>query len=185
MRNEGIKYTQEESFIEWLKGTGENTNLADHCVDWVTMASSFHWTNPKRSLPEFRRILKKVGFLSIMWNTRDVASSELHTRIEAIIYDIAPNIKRVSSGNAHHTKDWASVLTSTGDFRDVCFIETSYTERMTPERYMGAWRSVNDIQAQAGSENFEKILQRIDKIVSPLEYIDVPYKMRSWTAQKA
>jgi ubiquinone/menaquinone biosynthesis C-methylase UbiE len=66
MRSEGIKYTKAEPSIEWSKGSGENTNLTDRSVDWVTMASSFHWTDPRRSLPEFRRILESAGFLSIM-----------------------------------------------------------------------------------------------------------------------
>jgi ubiquinone/menaquinone biosynthesis C-methylase UbiE len=184
MRAEGKEYTKENNCVKWFKGTGENTGLPDHCVDWVTMASSFHWTDPQRSLPEFSRILKKPGFLSILWNTRDVTSSELHTKIEELIYKIVPGVKRISSGNAHHTQDWSAVLTATKNFKDVHFIETSYTERMTPERYIGAWRSVNDIQSQAGPENFKKILQEITTIVSSFEYIDVPYKMRSWTTQK-
>jgi hypothetical protein len=55
---------------------------------------------------------------------------------------------------------------------------------MSKERYMNAWRSVNDIQAQAGSERFEKILKKIEEKISLLEYLDVPYKMRSWTVKK-
>jgi ubiquinone/menaquinone biosynthesis C-methylase UbiE len=185
MRKEGIKHTKNFSCIEWIKGSGEVTNLPDKCVDLVTMASSFHWTDPNKSLPEFSRVLKKDGYLSIMWNTRDIASSKLHMDIENIIYEIVPGIKRVSSGNSSHTKNWNDILISTGHFENVKFIETSYVERMTKERYLNAWRSVNDIQAQAGPENFEKILSKIEEMVSRLEYLDVPYKMRSWTVRQA
>ena len=184
MRREGEVYTKEFSQIHWSKGTGENTGLPDNCVDLVTMASSFHWTDPNKSLPEFSRILKKGGYLSIMWNTRDVASSKLHTEIENIIYEIAPDIKRVSSGNASHTKNWEEVLVSTGHFKDVKFIETSYVEHMTKERYMGAWRSVNDIRAQAGEKNFNLILEKIEQSLKGMDSIDVPYKMRSWTVKE-
>ncbi|MBQ7673459.1 MAG: class I SAM-dependent methyltransferase [Alphaproteobacteria bacterium] len=184
MRKEGEFYTKEFAQIRWSKGTGEETGLPDNCADWVTMASSFHWTDPNKSLPEFSRILKNVGYFSIMWNTRDIASSELHTEIENIIYEIAPNIKRVSSGNASHTKNWEEVLVSTGHFKNVKFIETSYMEHMTKERYMGAWRSVNDIRAQAGEENFNLILEKIEQKLNGMNSIDVPYKMRSWTVQK-
>ncbi|MDR0662324.1 MAG: class I SAM-dependent methyltransferase, partial [Holosporales bacterium] len=183
MRTEGERYTQGENVV-WLKGTGEETSLADRCVDWVTMASSFHWTDPKKSLPEFRRILRNGGFLTILWNTRDIKASKLHADIEEQIYAIVPQLTRVSSGNAHYTKDWSTILTSTGDFQNVHFIETSYIEQMTPERYIGAWRSVNDIQVQAGPDNFQKILKAITDKVSSLDVIEVPYKMRSWTAQK-
>jgi hypothetical protein len=55
---------------------------------------------------------------------------------------------------------------------------------MTKERYMNVWRSVNDIQAQAGPERFEQILLMIEQLIAPLEDLVVPYKMRSWTAQR-
>lgn len=184
MRKEGENYTKEYSQVRWSNGTGEETGLHDNCADLVTMASSFHWTDPNKSLPEFSRILKAGGYFSIMWNTRDIASSKLHTEIEDIIYEIAPNIKRVSSGNASHTKNWEEVLVSTGHFEDVKFIETSYIEHMTKGRYMGAWRSVNDIRAQAGEENFKLILERIEEKLSNMDSIDVPYKMRSWTVKR-
>jgi hypothetical protein len=48
---------------------------------------------------------------------------------------------------------------------------------------MNVWRSVNDIQSQAGAERFEQILRMIENAVSHLNEIIVPYKMRSWTAQ--
>lgn len=52
MREEGIKYTKETN-IKWQKGSGEATGVESNFADWVIMASSFHWTDPKKSLPEF------------------------------------------------------------------------------------------------------------------------------------
>lgn len=57
MREEGRKFTQNLSNISWHQGSGEETRMKDNQVDWVIMASSFHWTDPKKSLPEFNRIL--------------------------------------------------------------------------------------------------------------------------------
>lgn len=57
MRAEGEKATQGLS-IEWRKGSGEATNLPDNSADWLIMASSFHWTDSSKSLPEFARVLK-------------------------------------------------------------------------------------------------------------------------------
>ena len=56
MREEGKSYTK-DSNISWCKGSGENTGIESSSADWVIMASSFHWTDPKKSLPEFARIL--------------------------------------------------------------------------------------------------------------------------------
>ncbi|TQR60731.1 class I SAM-dependent methyltransferase [Campylobacter troglodytis] len=57
MREEGIKATQGLD-IKWLKGSGEQTNLQSNSADWLIMASSFHWTDPTKSLPEFARVLR-------------------------------------------------------------------------------------------------------------------------------
>ena len=56
MREEGKSYTK-DSNISWYKGSGEDTGIESNSADWVIMASSFHWTDPKKSLPEFARIL--------------------------------------------------------------------------------------------------------------------------------
>jgi SAM-dependent methyltransferase len=57
--------------VEFRNGTAEATNLADNEVDLVTCFQSFHWFNPLLVLPEFHRILKPLGRLAIVWNTRD------------------------------------------------------------------------------------------------------------------
>ena len=62
-------------------------------------------------------------------------------------------------------------------------METDHTEIMSKERYLGAWRSVNDIRSQAGVEKFEIIMKMIENKIAHLDMIEVPYKMRSWTAQ--
>lgn len=61
MRNEGIQFTQACKNLKWKKGSGEETGLEKNVADWVIMASSFHWTDPNKSLPEFSRILQGGG----------------------------------------------------------------------------------------------------------------------------
>lgn len=61
MREEGIKFTQNSKNVVWHEGTGEKTNMPSESADWVIMASSFHWTDHKKSLPEFSRILNGGG----------------------------------------------------------------------------------------------------------------------------
>lgn len=57
MRAEGEFYTKGLN-VKWQKGSGEETGVQSDIADWVIMASSFHWTDPKKSLPEFARVLK-------------------------------------------------------------------------------------------------------------------------------
>jgi len=183
MREEGVKYTEQFHNAQWLKGSGEETGVESNTADWVIMASSFHWTDPKKSLPEFSRILKDNGMFTAIWNPRNIRISEFHTRIEDNIKKIVPELKRFSSGS-QSTKEWEYVLIETGDFDDCLFMETDHTEIMSKDRYMGAWHSVNDIQVQAGEERWIKIINMIEEEIKHMEKIEVPYKIRAWTVKK-
>ena len=183
MRAEGVSTLGEKDNFRWMKGAAENTVLPESSADWVIMASSFHWTDKKRALEEFHRILKPGGHFTAMWNPRDLEKSPLQKTIENTVYEIAPDIRRVSSGNKEHVAPIDEQLTSTGLFEDVIFIEASHEEVMTRERYLGVWRSVNDIQVQAGEKKFAEIMGEIERITASMETITVPYKTRAWTAR--
>ena len=184
MRGEGIRVTADYD-IHWHAGSAEQTTLDEQCVDWVTMASSFHWADTPKALAEFHRILKPGGHLTVLWNPRNIDGNELHEGIEQLVHDMVPNLKRVSSGRAKNSRDWTDDLQSTGHFADCLFIEGRHEIAMTHERYLGAWRSVNDIQAQAGPECFEILLERISDRIANLDHVTVPYKTRSWTVRKS
>ncbi len=183
MREEGIKFTKEFDNITWKKGSGEETSLESNVADWIIMASSFHWTDPIKALPEFARVLKDNGYFTAIWNPRNIQVSELHLKIENNIKLIVPELKRISSGS-QSTKQWEYILVSTGDFKDCIFMETDHQENMSSERYMGAWHSTNDIQAQAGKDRWSEILTMIENEIKGLNIVNVPYKMRAWTVQK-
>ena len=185
MREEGVFYTKNYPNVSWKKGSGEETGLEFGSVSWVTMASSFHWTDPQKSLPEFHRILKPGGYLTILYNSRDPEKFPLNAEIDAMIREIVPGLKRVSSG-LQTVKDWSCILVSTGHFRDAVLVECSHTETMSTERYLNIWSSVNDVRAQAGEELWQMIMEKNrDKVSSCKdEIMEVPYKIRAWTVRR-
>ncbi|MGB0909671.1 MAG: class I SAM-dependent methyltransferase [Nitrospirales bacterium] len=183
MRFEGIRLSQDRD-ITWGSGSAEVTGLESNSVDWVTMASSFHWATFPDALYEFSRILRPGGYLTILWNPRDIQGHPLHEEIEEIVYKRIPTLKRVSSGSSKHARDYYSELTSTGHFDNAIFFEGKHTIVMSHERYLGAWKSVYDIQQQAGEELFSKILSDIKEAITKLRQVEVPYKTRAWTVQK-
>lgn len=185
MRSEGMRLSAQNPRVVWQKGSGEITGLADASADWLLMGSSFHWTDHPTALKEFRRVLRPGGYFTAIWNPRHVERSEVEKDVEAIIQEHVPQLKRVSSGSKTHTKDWTNVLMEDGLFKDVLFTEAPHHIAMTKERYLGVWRSVNDIQAQAGPERFEKIMQAIEKRISHLPTVNVPYHTRAWTVRAA
>lgn len=183
MRAEGIKAFEGRNTFCWSKGFAEQTELPDNSVDWVLMGSSFHWTDTAVALKEFHRILKPGGFFTAIWNPRNIESSSFHMDIENTIQTMIPNLKRNSSGSRSNMKDMESKLLSTEYFTDLFLVEAPHDTIMTKERYMGAWRSVNDIQAQAGEEGFQHILHMIEDKISDMDTITVPYLSRAFTVR--
>lgn len=183
MRTEGMKALAENPAFSWHKGAAEHTGLPDSSFDWVFMGSSFHWTNATEALTEFHRILKPGGYFTAIWNPRNIEGNELHEKIEQMIAVEVPELKRVSSGAKGNIGDIEAKLLSTGHFSNLVFVEANYDVVMSKERYIGAWRSVNDIQAQAGPKRFDKIIKQIEEIIVPYSEIVVPYKSRAWTVQ--
>lgn len=183
MREEGIKAFSDNPSFAWSKGTAEETGLEAGSYDWVLMGSSFHWTDAPKALEEFHRILKPGGFFTAIWNPRNIEGNELHEKIENMISEVVPELQRVSSGSKKNIGDIEGKLLSTEYFGKLIFTEASYDIAMSKERYLGAWRSVNDIQSQAGPERFEVIMKNIEDIIAPYEKIVVPYKSRAWTVQ--
>ena len=181
MREEGAEIVGNDHFV-WQEGSGEKTGLSDQSVNWVLMASSFHWTDQEKALQEFARILRPGGFFTAIWNPRDVEKNELHQTIERKIESLIPDLKRVSSGaKVGNIED---VLTRQKLFGNLIYMEGMHEVQMDQERYLGAWRSVNDIQAQAGPDRFAEILDFVKEITDSLPSITVPYKTRAWTVQK-
>lgn len=185
MRQEGEKHFKNNPSVLWLKGSGEITGLKDNTYDWVLMGSSFHWTDPAISLREFHRILKPNGYFTAIWNPRDLERSAIEKEIDQTIKEMIPSLNRVSSGAKHNTKDWESVLTAESLFSDCLFMEASHEVRMDRNRYLEVWKSVNDIQSQAGEVLFSQILNKIENRISSLEEVSVHYRTRAWTVKKA
>jgi SAM-dependent methyltransferase len=51
-----------------ISGTAEDTTLADHSVDLITVGQALHWFEPQATKAEFARILKPGGLLASISN---------------------------------------------------------------------------------------------------------------------
>lgn len=68
-----------------VDATAEATTLADASVDFVTAGRAFHWFDPERALPEFRRVLRPRGWLVLAANGRSKGESEQAMELERIL----------------------------------------------------------------------------------------------------
>ncbi len=184
MRERGIA-TSRGTQIAWRKGSAEVTGLADGSADLVSMASSLHWADFDKACDEFRRILRPDGIFVALWNPRFIEANPLLVEIEAQITRLKPDIHRVSSGRSGITERLTDMLTAKAQFGDVLYLEARHSLHQTAEQYIGAWRSVNDLQVQLGPDLFRKFLDFVEKRVAHLSEIETAYLTRAWAARRA
>jgi SAM-dependent methyltransferase len=184
MRAQGIE-TSRGANILWRKGSAEATGLPDASADLVSMASSLHWADFDKACGEFHRILRPGGVFTALWNPRCIEANPLLVEIEAQIELLKPGIRRVSSGRSGIAERLTDMLSAKPQFTDVLYLEGRHTLRQTPGQYVGAWRSVNDLQVQLGRELFRKFLDFTEKRIAGLTAIETTYVTRAWAARRA
>jgi SAM-dependent methyltransferase len=184
MRQEGILASQGHN-ISWRKGTGESTGLNAASCDLVSMASSFHWVDFDKGCAEFQRILRPGGRFVALWNPRLVEVNPLLVEIEGEITRLKPDIRRVSSGRSGLTEQLTEMLWAKSGFDDVVYLEGRHVKTQTPAQYMGAWRSVNDLQVQLGPELFAAFLRFVERRTEGLATIETIYLTRAWAARRS
>jgi hypothetical protein len=77
------------------------------------------------------------------------------------------------------------MLSAKPQFAGVLYLEGRQVVYQTPEHYIGAWRSVNDLQVQLGPELFGEFLDFTEKRIAGLKAIEATYVTRAWAARRA
>ena len=76
------------------------------------------------------------------------------------------------------------ILRDCGIFKTVEYADAVDVVRRSQKEYIGAWRSVNDIQAQLGKYKFKKFIDEVEHVVSKHSFVEVHYLTRVWVATK-
>lgn len=183
MREAGIK--KFGSLMKFAPGSAEDTGLDSSSYDLVSMASSFHWPNTDKALSEFDRVLKPGGKFVAIWNPRLTEKSPVEHEVQKTLVDKYGVQSRVSSGLSGITNNLRETLLESGYFKSVVYLESEDFVQRTRDEYIGAWRSVNDIQSQLGEKKFGLFLDDVNYLVSKFESIPVCYLTRAWIASKS
>ena len=86
------------NFHNW-NGTAENTGLPDASVDFIIAAQAFHWFEPEATQREFRRILKPGGWIALIWNERQLDSTDFLREYESFLLRYANDYEQVRHEN--------------------------------------------------------------------------------------
>lgn len=184
MRLAGEKLSQSKK-ISWINGSGEKTGLPDNSVDILSMASAFHWVDFEKGIQEFNRILRPKGIFVPLWNPRFIKNDPMLIEIEDYLTKLkGSKIKRVSSGVMDFTDNLTKRLEDCGKFEEIIYVEAKHKIIFSKERYLGAWRSVNDLRVQLGEEKFSSFLSWVENRISKVKNIHALYQNRAWVAKK-
>jgi SAM-dependent methyltransferase len=184
MRGEGIRHT-EGSGVTWRAGTAESTGLPEGSADLLTMASAFHWAEFDLAVAEFSRILREDGVFVALWNPRLVFRNPVLQVIEDHVAELLGGFQpRVSSGFSTFTDGLGDRLRECGFFREFGYLENEHVIKFDHERYLGVWRSVNDVRVQLGEERFSELLSFVESAVAEMDHIEATYLTRAWLARK-
>jgi SAM-dependent methyltransferase len=86
-----------------VDGTAESTTLDDASVDFIIAGQAFHWFDVKKTRDEFKRILKRNGWVVIIWNERQTASTPFLRAYEQLLLTYGTDYQEVRHENAEPT----------------------------------------------------------------------------------
>jgi SAM-dependent methyltransferase len=76
-------------------GKAEATTLQSGLVDLVTVAQAFHWFEPKATRREFARILKRGGWVVLLWNERRMEATPFMSAYEQLLVRFSVDYHKV------------------------------------------------------------------------------------------
>ena len=82
-----------------VTGTADATNLTAESIDLIVCAQAFHWFDAKKTKTEFKRILKKGGFVALIWNNRDTETDEFSKAYEGLLKKDSVDYDKVNHRN--------------------------------------------------------------------------------------
>lgn len=95
MRAAAEEYLAEFPNFRSIDGTSEDTTLPDGSVDLVIAAQAFHWFRPVETRREFKRILKPGGYAALIWNERQLDTTEFLREYEQLLLKYATDYTEV------------------------------------------------------------------------------------------
>lgn len=104
MREAAEEYLKDFPSFVSHEGSAEHTNLADDSLDFVIAAQAFHWFNAETTRTEFKRILRPGGYAALIWNERQLDTTEFLREYEKLLLQYANDYEKVRHENIDSRK---------------------------------------------------------------------------------
>ncbi|MCR8643133.1 class I SAM-dependent methyltransferase [Paenibacillus sp. N1-5-1-14] len=147
-----------EPTCSFVKAPAEHTTLADHSVDYITVAQAFHWFEPALFKLECKRILKDNGKVVLVWNSRDY-TDQVTIECAEMNQRFCPEFKGFSGGIGDNP-DVFDAFFSNGDYEFKVF---NYDLTLDEESFIG--RSLSASYApHKTSSNYDEYVSELKNL---------------------
>jgi SAM-dependent methyltransferase len=143
-----------------INGAAESTRLPDASVDLITAAQSFHWFDQPRTKAELQRILRRSGWVVLVWNNRRTTTPFLQAYDELLRE--APIIRRRVR---HEDIDEKMLHSFLGEFREV---KLSNFQDLDYEGLVGRLLSAS-YAPLPGEPHYDRVIARLREIFDRYE----------------
>jgi SAM-dependent methyltransferase len=87
-----------------VDGRAEATHLGDQSADFVVVGQAFHWFEVSATRLEFARILKRSGWVMVVWNERDFMATPFLVAYDQLLQRHAPDYAREKHKQVYDTE---------------------------------------------------------------------------------
>ena len=133
--------------LEVVNATAEATGLADASVEMVAAGRAFHWFDTERALAEFRRVLKRGGWVALVSAGRAHIETEQALDFERLLVEFGND--QTYARSTYRVHDKLEEL-----FVDLHQAEIPGEQRMDWETLRGFAQSIS-VVPQRGTPGFE------------------------------
>ena len=106
MREAGALRLRHFPLFSSVDGAAEAMQLPEHSVDFITVGQAFHWFDHQACRAEFLRVLKRGGWVVIVWNDRRSNATPFLAQYEKLLTDFATDYMKAN----HRRVDNAATL---------------------------------------------------------------------------
>lgn len=140
-----------------VPATAEATTLKPGSIDMITAAQSFHWFDRAKAKREFARIVKRGGFVVLIWNERRVDSTPFLRAYEDLLLQYGTDYEQVRHENVQ------SEIEEFYSPRPVTQVDIPNFQHFDLEGIVGRTRSAS-YTPEPGEPNFEELYAELEKI---------------------
>jgi SAM-dependent methyltransferase len=141
-----------------VDGRAEATTLDDASVDFVTAGQAFHWFDPPHARREFMRILRRGGWVVLVWNDRRTGGTPFLEEYERLLLEYGTDYKEVSV--KYTEESMLAALYGPSEMRSKTFDNEQVFDfdglrgRLTSSSYA----------PQSGHPNFEPLMRELEAL---------------------